>query len=147
MGTVSDGLATKIHWEGAPWRIYLKHRQNRAPLHLPTFKQCIFKGKSPQKCPFYSFSSVWFPQNKMGPKSPWSLKKNTKQLPSLWLRNSFSVAPLAFFKRKSRKVKRMDTWQPEFSIVLQQWWNQAENKTKQKKSPNEGITSTWSNLR
>lgn len=68
---------------------------------------------------------------KMGPKSPWSLKKNTKQLPSLWLRNSFSVAPLAFFKRKSRKVKRMDTWQPEFSIVLQQWWNQAEtNETK-----------------
>lgn len=75
---------------------------------------------------------------KMGPKSPWSLKKNTKQLPSLWLRNSFSVAPLAFFKRKSRKVKRMDTWQPEFSIVLQQWWNQAETKRNKKNHQTKG---------
>ena len=113
MGTVSMVYRRKIHWEGAPWRIYLKHLENRAPLHLPTFKQCIFNGKSPQKCPFYSFSSVWFPTKNWGPKFPWSPpKKSTKPLPSLWLRNSFSVAPLAFFKRKSRKVKRMDTWQP-----------------------------------
>lgn len=95
---------------------------------------------------FYSFSSVWFPQ------------KNGSQIPMIPQKKhqatSFTLTTQQLLRRSAGVLQaEVEEGEADGHLATRVFhrpptmMEPGRNKTKQKKSPNEGITSTWSNLR